>query len=333
MDYENELLKRDKNKRKSSKSKDKDNIQLPEKGDLLFHPRKSKRRSFQPLFTKKELQEIKEPNRFSLAPPGVESVFKKAKEIFPSKYGIEMPYKSSIRQSNYSVKSSRSYDRSSRRKTNTGLKQKRGMFSQEHSSIKEFDYYSQPSSHFKLKKYGRKNYYMYKGHIRNDNPFVGVSQYHKNTKERRSLIAKTVKKEGNEYNKIISLEENIIKKRELNEKELKQLIITITKFLYEDEEKNLDNKILYEYKISKVSNIIKFMNDKNQKIILEELNKNAKDEYSSELFEILKAKIDEYKEKLIKVYKNEESMGKRRHSLKPYSPNKKMFRKIFKQDK
>ena len=38
---------------------------------------------------------------------------------------------------------------------------------------------------------------------------------------------------------------------------------------------------------------------------MEGLQKRAKDEYSKELFEILKSKIDDYKEKLSKVYKME----------------------------
>ena len=50
----------------------------------------------------------------------------------------------------------------------------------------------------------------------------------------------------------ISIEDNIIKKRDIDENELNQLIITLTKFIYDDSEKNLDNKESYEFKINKV---------------------------------------------------------------------------------
>ena len=84
--------------------------------------------------------------------------------------------------------------------------------------------------------------------MRSDNPFVGISHYSKNKKLRKNLIAKAVKKEGNQFNEIISIEDNIIKKRDINENELNQLIITLTKFIYDDNEKNLDNKESYEFK-------------------------------------------------------------------------------------
>ena len=139
-----------------------------------------------------------------------------------------------------------------------------------------------------------------------------------------------MKKEGNQFNEIISLEENIIKKRELNEKELNQLIITLTKFIYDDNEKNLENKDSYEFKINKVSNIIKFMNEENQNKIMEELRKNAKDDYSNEIFEILKAKIDDYKEKLMKVYKIEENSKMGERESKRNSSIKKSFKRFIK---
>ena len=103
--------------------------------------------------------------------------------------------------------------------------------------------------------------------------------------------------------------------------------------MYDDEEKNLEQKELYEFKIHRVSNIIKFMNEEAQKKILEELQKNAKDEYSTKLFEILKAKIDEYKEKLNKSYKIENDSKNQTLSFKLSYPNKKVFKKFIKKSK
>ena len=180
-----------------------------------------------------------------------------------------------------------------------------------------------------MQKYEKKTYYMYKVNIRTENPFEGLSHYDKNTKERKSLIAKQVEKEENEYNEINSL---IIKNRELNEEELNQLINKLIKFMYDDEEKNLEQKELYEFKIHRVSNIIKFMNEEAQKKILEELQNNAKDEYSTKLYEILKVKIDEYKEKLNKSYKIENPKNQTL-SFKLSYPNKKVFKKFIKKSK
>ena len=220
-------------------------------------------------------------------------------------------------------------DKSNRKKTVSEKKRKTDIRNNDEASIKEFDFNAK-SEHIIIKRYGRKNYYMYKSPIKSNNPFVGVSRYAKNLKQRRNLIAKAVEKEGNQFNEINSLEENIIKNRELNEKELNQLIITLTKFIYDDNDKNLENKESYEFKINKVSNIIKFMNEENQNKIMEQLGNNAKDDYSNEIFEILKAKIDDYKEKLVKVYKIDEDSKKVEKDSKRNSPMKKSFKKFTK---
>ena len=240
-----------------------------------------------------------------------------------------MPYRSQLRQSNYSVYSSRSIDKSNRKKTVSEKKRRTEIRSNEGTSIKEFDFNAK-SEHYIIKGYEKKNYFMYKSPIKSNNPFVGLSHYAKNIKQRRSLIAKVVKKEENQFNTIISLEENILKKRELNEKELNQLIIILTKFIYDDNEKNLENKDSYEFKINKASNIIKFMNEENQKKTMEELKNNAKDDYSKEIFEILKAKIDDYKQKLVKVYKIEENSKMGERESKRNSSIKKSFKKSIK---
>ena len=321
------------NKRSVSKSNSKKKYNIPMSGELLFNQKKSKKKNFEPLFSKFELQEFDNLKRFSAIPPEKESIYKKTVEIFPSKYGFEMPYRSQLRQSLYSVNNnSKSVERNYRKKTLSEKKYKSGMKNSEDTSIREFDYIPR-SEQFKIKKYGRKYYYMYKSKIKSDNPFVGLSHYAKNTKQRKSLIAKAVEKEGNEFNEIISLEGNIIKKRELNEIELKNLIITLKKFLYDDEEKNLENKESYEFRVNKVSNIIKFMNEENQKIIMEELQKSANDDYSNVLFEILKAKIDDYNEKLTKVYKIDDNSKDGEKDYKRNSSTKKYFIQSIKQGK
>ena len=62
---------------------------------------------------------------------------------------------------------------------------------------------------------------------------------------------------------------------------------------------------------------------------MEGLQKRAKDEYSKELFEILKSKIDDYKEKLSKVYKMEIDSGNKPHNSKLNSPYKKLVKKCI----
>ena len=278
-----------------SNNLDKNIYKLPKSGELLFNPKKSKRGSYKPLFTPSEKQEFY--NRISLKArsKGNEFIFKKAVEIFPSKYGIEMPYKSQSSQLNFNVNSSRSKEKSNM-KSPLSIEKRKSLFSQR-SSVGEFSY-NQKNEKFKMKKYQKNNYYMYKNPIKSENPFVGLSHYDINTKERRSIIAKTVHKEEVEYNQMVSLEENLSKNRDLNEKELNKLIITLSNFLYGEENKHLEKKELYELKVNKVSNIIKIMKEEAQNKIISELHKNAKDRYSIELFEKVKTKVDDFKEKL-----------------------------------
>ena len=325
-----EQMTNSKNIMSNRKSNSKTKIKMPQSGEEIFHSKKSKKKNIHHLFTKLELKEISNlQQRYSVKIKDSVSTFKKAKEIFPSKYGIEMPYKSHFSHSNYSFKISRSVDKAFGRRTISEKKRINDNKLNGEYMIREFDYNGLRDSQFKMKKYGRKNYYMYKGTIRSENPFVGLSLYDKIIKERKSLIKKTVKKEGIEFNEILSLKENIIKKKDLNNEEIKQLINTLSKFLYEDKERNLENKESYEYKLHNVSNIIKFMNKEKQKKIMEGLQKRAKDEYSKELFEILKSKIDDYKEKLTKVYKMEIDSGNKPHNSKLNSPYKKLVKKYI----
>ena len=102
-------------------------------------------------------------------------------------------------------------------------------------------------------------------------------------------------------------EENISKKKDLNDDDLNKFIILLSSYLFDIKEKNLENKDAYEFKINKITNIIKNMKGEEQKKILNNLRQNAKDDYSSELFEKIKNKIDDFKDKILKVYKNPET--------------------------
>lgn len=316
--------------RNTQKLNSKNNFKFPQSGELLFDPKTGKRRSFQPLFNKYELLRFtqKQTNSANITFPLGESIYQKAVEIFPSKYGIEMPYRSQLRQSNYSIKS---LEKSSNRKRIMSENKSKEITEFNEEGFKRDGSGSIRKSQFKLKNYGKYNYYMYKGIIRSDNPFKGLSLYDKTTKKRKSLIAQTVKKEGNEYNEIILIEGNILKKKELGDEELNKLINTLSRFLYEDAERNLENRDSYEYKINKVSNIIKVMNEEEQNKALEKLENKAKDEYSKELFEKLKIKVQNYKEKIVKRYRSED-ISENEESRHRYSSSRKkmMFKKYIK---
>ena len=88
---------------------------------------------------------------------------------------------------------------------------------------------------------------------------------------------------------------------------MNKFIILLSSYLFDIKEKNLENKDAYEFKINKITNIIKNMKGEEQKKILNNLKQNAKDDYSSELFEKIKNKIDDFKDKILKVYKNPET--------------------------
>ena len=178
---------------------------------------------------------------------------------------------------------------------------------------------------FKTKKYSNETYHAYRSNIKNDNPFVGLSHYDKNTKERKSLISKTIQKEGDEYSDILIFEDNIANKRILTQEELNQFINILIKFLFEKDEKES-----YEHKISKVINIIKNMKKEEQNKVLNSLKTNAKDEYTNKIYEKIKMKIDDFKDKLTKIYKNEQASEDDEdiiYKLKPKTSNKKIYKK------
>ena len=274
----------------------------PQSNDLLFNPKISKKKKIEPLFNKYEQLQGQEKHYYSKTNiQSNETSFKKAIEIFPSQYGIEMPYKSQLRHSDYNLNnnsSNKKMDKIGINKTTSGKKRNKDKYNS-NTKIK--------SELYKEKTYSQKNHRLYENNLKSSNPFVGLSHYDKNTKERKNLIAKTIQKEGDEYNYINLFEENISKKKDLNDDDLNKFIIALSSYLFDIKEKNLENKDAYEFKINKITNIIKNMKGEEQKKILNNLKQNAKDDYSSELFEKIKNKIDDFKDKILKVYKNPET--------------------------
>jgi hypothetical protein len=75
---------------------------VPQSNELLFNPKISKKKQIEPLFSKYEQLEGQSRHAYSnSAVQPNEPLYKKAVEIFPSKYGTEMYYKSQFRQSDY----------------------------------------------------------------------------------------------------------------------------------------------------------------------------------------------------------------------------------------
>ena len=290
---------------------------VPQTGELLFNPKTGKKKNVEPLFSKYELLEGQETyqNLNSLTQPK-ETLFKKTIEIFPSRFGVEMPYKSQIRQDDYMLNNN-NLERKNLSKTTSDKKTKKLNINKKLANKDQLN----------IAKFEKKNYYKYKSNIKSNNPFIGLSHYDKNTKERKNIISKTVQKEENEFYDIIILEENILKKRDLTEEELNQFINILIKYMFESEEKNLDNKDAYEFKINKISNIIINMKKEEQNKVLETLKNNAKDEYSNELFTQLKTKINDFKDKIAKSYKKEENLEDEEFENISNSSNKKKYKK------
>ena len=72
------------------------------------------------------------------------------------------------------------------------------------------------------------------------------------------------------------------------------------------------------------------MKKEEQNKVLNNLKSNAKDEYTNKIYEKIKIKIDEFKDKLTKVYKNEQALEEDEdiiYKLKPKTSNKKVFKK------
>ena len=307
-----------KNKKSLNKINKENKYKIPQSNELLFNPKISKKKQIEPLFSKYEQLKGQKNNVHSnLNAQTNGPLYKKAIEIFPSQYGTEMYYKNQFRQSDYNTNINSSNKKTEKSNKTTSDKKRIEKTKKENNNVnKEL---------FKIKKYSNKTYHAYKSKIKSDNPFVGLSHYDKNTKERKSLISKTIQKEGDEYSDILIFEDNILNKRILTQEELNQFINILIKFLFEKDEKDT-----YEHKIGKVINIIKNMNKDEQNKVLNNLKSNTKDEYTNKIYEKIKIKIDEFKDKLTKVYKNEQASEEDEdiiYKLKPKTSNKKVFKK------
>ena len=306
-----------KNKKSSNKITNENKYKVPQSNELLFNPKISKKKQIEPLFSKYE--QLEGQNNHIHTSSNIqanEPLYKKAKEIFPSQYGTEMYYKNQFRQSDYNIINSSNKKTEKSNKTMSDKKRKEKTKKENNNVNREL---------FKTKKYSNKTYQAYRSNIKSDNPFVGLSHYDKNTKERKSLISKTIQKEGDEYSDILIYEDNISNKRILTQEELNQFINILIKFLFEKDEKES-----YEHKISKVINIIKNMKKEEQNKVLNSLKTNAKDEYTNKIYEKIKMKIDNFKDKLTKIYKNEQASEDDEDiifKLKPKTSNKKIYKK------
>ena len=287
---------------------------INQSGDLKFNPKISKSKPFEPLFSKYE--QLEGQSQYNNADINVfkEPVFKKSQEIFPSHLGIEMPYKSKLRESLYNKSSTYKNFRRSRKKDTKSNKKSENEF----DSIK------------KDEKTEKKTYYTYKSSTKSNNPFKGPSEMQKSSKERKNNIARTVEKEENEFYDIALIEEKIANKSEVNEEELNQLISRFNEIMYKDYSEKEELKG-YEYKINKIGNIVKNMGNKEQNKILEDLKKNADNEYKKEMFQKLKSSIEDYnKNRKYKMNKNEtynEEKEKEGYSVQVKSTKKKNIKK------
>jgi len=188
-----------------------------------------------------------------------------------------MPYKSKLKERLYSKDNLYSNYRASFKKDNSS-----SALDKKNDSKKQFQ------------KFEKKTYFSYKSNLKSDNPFKGPSKFEKSIKERKDHISKTVEKEENEFYDIAIIEEKISVKKELNNEELNQLINKFNEMMYKEYSDNKEELKGYEYKINKISNIMKMMDSDEQIKILDELEKNADSDYKNEMFEKLKNKIDEY---------------------------------------
>ena len=175
---------------------------------------------------------------------------------------------------------------------------KNNAYKSDRSSYKKMTQLKKKDSKKQIEKHEKINYFSNKSSIKSINPFKGPSQFEKTKKERKNKISKKVEKEENEFYDIAIIEEKISIKEELNNEELNQLINKFNEMMYKNSE-NKEELKRCEYKIHKISNIIKMMDNDEQKKILNELEKKADNNYKKAIFEKLKNKIDENNNKNI----------------------------------
>ena len=265
------------------KNKSKTNLRKSDK--LLFNPKIPKNKTMKPLFGNEELEgqsSSKNINKSFMKEP----VFKKTKEIFPSQLGIGMSNKSKINQ-NYKNTTFNSFRYTLKKQLSKDIKK-------------------EENSKNKVEKYEQKTYFSFQSSIKSDNPFKGPSQFEKSNKQRKNQISKTVEKEENEFYDISIIEEKISHQAQLSEEELNQLINRFSNIMYKDHSSNKEELKGYEFKINKITNIIKIMDSNEQKKVMDELKKRAENEKKNDIYDKLKNKIDEFKNKKIKLNKNED---------------------------
>ena len=292
-----------------NKIRTKNNIRQTE--ELKFNPKKPKTKPIEPLFSKYEQLEGQTQYNNLENNTIIEPIFKKSKEIFPSQFGVEMPYKSKIRESLYYKSNTYQNDKTSMKKEKQKGK----------NDEKELDF---------IKKNEKTNYYTYKNNIKIDNPFKGSSKIQISNKERKNQIAKTVEKEENEFYDIILIEEKIANNNDLKEEEINQLISSFNQFLYKGYSKDEELRG-YEYKINKIGNILKIMGIEEQNKILENLKENADNKFKNEMLSKLKSSIEAYnKNKKIKNNKKENIDEKEENDIQVKSSKKKVLKKSIK---
>ena len=150
----------------------------------------------------------------------------------------------------------------------------------------------------KYRKYSRRNEGKYNYNPMSKNPFEGPSQYERTHKERKNLIAQTVKKEENDFSEIANIEQAIYNKKSLKKEELNQLIYYFIDILYKDVDKLLNNKeglVSYNYKINRIAKIVDFMDNIDQIKVMESLQKTADSYNKMELYERLSEEVEEIK--------------------------------------
>ena len=285
---DNKLHNKNKNSEKMEeilikKNKSKTNLRKSDK--LLFNPKIPKNKTMKPLFGNEELEgqsSSKNINKSFMKEP----VFKKTKEIFPSQLGIGMSNKSKINQ-NYKNTTFNSFRYTLKKQLSKDIKK-------------------EENSKNKVEKYEQKTYFSFQSSIKSDNPFKGPSQFEKSNKQRKNQISKTVEKEENEFYDISIIEEKISHQAQLSEEELNQLINRFSNIMYKDHSSNKEELKGYEFKINKITNIIKIMDSNEQKKVMDELKKRAENEKKNDIYDKLKNKIDEFKNKKIKLNKNED---------------------------
>ena len=279
------------------------NYKVPQSSELLFNPKIRKKKKIEPLFSRYEQLEGQQQYSNSTF-HAKEPLYKNTIEIFPSFFGNEMSFTNESKQSDNMIHKSISTTNNTANKKVLKKYQNKTTSDKKRNLLKQMNQNDISKDRINIRT-DIKNYQTYINNSKSNNPFVGLSHYDKNFKERKKLITKKIQKEENVLNDILIIEKNILKKRKLSEKEFNLFIIKLSKYIFEKNEQDLDNSINYDFKINKISNILKTMKKEEQNKVLENLKKQAKNEHSNNILKKIKQKLDEFKDKIIKAYKTE----------------------------